>query len=316
MRTCADCGADISRRHGNSRLCEPCAAARATLTQRNRPVRQRAPRGHVRPRKACRGCGDQFTPKRVDSDVCSVACKNWSRAHPDMLAPPTTGRFCEMCKSEVPSNLRRSTRYCSTSCRSAASKRRKGVGTPFIRYLYCAHCGSVLIGKKAGTKYCSEDCLNREYRSPSSYVIRSSPGFCEHCGEIIPAAGRYDRRFCSDRCTVRSNQAIRRARRKGLPAEKFSRFEVFERDRWMCHICRAPVVHDLSAYGPLSPTVDHLIPLSHPATPGHVKTNVALAHRRCNISKNGRVRPRDFGLRIELLIKEVERLGAERRLAS
>lgn len=74
-------------------------------------------------------------------------------------------------------------------------------------------------------------------------------------------------------------------------------------------------MRDLSAYGPDSPTIDHLIPLAHPATPGHVKTNVALAHRRCNLSKNDRVRMRDFGLRIRLLIREARQLQAERLAA-
>lgn len=344
MRVCSECGTDISKRHGNSKRCVACSTVVSAITTgvgtRTAPCSEDG-NGQCKPGRLKRGLCDRHyrvlhrksikdnslhtincvvcdkqvetrNPRRV---TCSIACRSWRVTHPGELAPQV-GRNCLTCGEAIPEEIRAATFYCSIKCRSAASKRRvrKNV-KPYVQYITCAHCGGPLISKRAGVKYCSEKCGMGELNHPGSFKRRNNPGLCEQCGSAIPVEGRIGRRFCSNDCTVRSNQSVRRARRKGLPAEKFSRFEIFERDGWMCHICREAVQRDLSAYGPQSPTMDHLIPLSHPATPGHVKTNVALAHRRCNIGKNGRVRPRDFGLRIELLIKEVERLGAERRLA-
>jgi 5-methylcytosine-specific restriction endonuclease McrA len=49
-------------------------------------------------------------------------------------------------------------------------------------------------------------------------------------------------------------------------------------------------------HGPFSASLDHIIPYAIPGCPGHVWANVALAHLRCNISKNDRVQPADWNL--------------------
>ena len=48
------------------------------------------------------------------------------------------------------------------------------------------------------------------------------------------------------------------------------------------------------------PVLDHLIPLAHRDSPGHVRENVACAHAYCNASKRDRVRPEDYDLYIRL----------------
>ncbi|MBF6411054.1 HNH endonuclease [Nocardia farcinica] len=88
------------------------------------------------------------------------------------------------------------------------------------------------------------------------------------------------------------NQEMRRARKRGLPVEKISRAEIFERDDYTCHICCQPIDG--------SPVLDHLIPLALPDSPGHVRANVAAAHAFCNSSKCARVRPEDYELYLKL----------------
>ena len=58
-----------------------------------------------------------------------------------------------------------------------------------------------------------------------------------------------------------------------------------ERDGWSCHLCRRPVLRKAgTAYVPLGATVDHLIPIALDGS--HTWDNVALAHRRCNVSRS------------------------------
>lgn len=59
---------------------------------------------------------------------------------------------------------------------------------------------------------------------------------------------------------------------------------VGERDGWCCHLCgkSVPKVGG-SAYVPRGATVDHLVPIAHGGD--HTWSNVALAHRFCNLSR-------------------------------
>lgn len=84
------------------------------------------------------------------------------------------------------------------------------------------------------------------------------------------------------------NQDKRRTRKRGLPTEDVSRAEIFERDNMTCHLCGYEIT-DL-------PTIDHIVPISHPDCPGHVWENLAAAHSSCNIAKRDRVTQHDFDL--------------------
>ncbi|MFF8784826.1 HNH endonuclease [Streptomyces sp. NPDC015125] len=94
------------------------------------------------------------------------------------------------------------------------------------------------------------------------------------------------------------NQDVRRMRRRGLPMERISRAEIFKRDGMLCHLCGMPITG--------KPTIDHVIPIATPGSPGHVWENLAAAHSACNSSKRDRVREADWVLYRQL---------RERRLA-
>jgi 5-methylcytosine-specific restriction endonuclease McrA len=62
---------------------------------------------------------------------------------------------------------------------------------------------------------------------------------------------------------------------------------IAERDRWRCHLCRKAVSRKLRGTSrPLSPSLDHVVPLSKGGA--HDPANVRLAHLRCNLSKGNR----------------------------
>jgi hypothetical protein len=237
-------------------------------------------------------CGEQFATTDPRKRTCSTRCYLYHRRHPGVADQP---KLCPSCGVLV-SNEHRASRYCSRACASAASKRRnRPIGSEYKKATECIHCKASLRGRKAGAKYCSDFCWRRETSQPGSCEYLTSRR-CEHCGIDLPASFRVNKRHCSDRCTVLANQVIRRARRCGLPVERFSRWDIFERDGWTCHICKGAVDPTVRNRQPASASLDHLIPLSHRYSPGHVRANVALAHLRCNLSKNGRVRTEDWEL--------------------
>ena len=69
--------------------------------------------------------------------------------------------------------------------------------------------------------------------------------------------------------------------------EHFSATEIYERDGWVCKLCGEMVQRDAKWPEPLSPSLDHIVPLSKGG--GHLRDNVQLAHLICNVRKGNRV---------------------------
>jgi hypothetical protein len=92
-----------------------------------------------------------------------------------------------------------------------------------------------------------------------------------------------------------------RARRLGVPHEHINKQWVFERDDWICGLCRQPVDREAKYPAALSATLDHMWPLTRPGTPGHVYENVWCAHAMCNWEKNDGTRnPSKYPLSVVL----------------
>lgn len=72
----------------------------------------------------------------------------------------------------------------------------------------------------------------------------------------------------------------RRARKMCAPSVKYSRSDIFERDRWTCHLCGLFIDPTLSGKLPWGVTIDHRIPISRGGA--DTPENVAAAHRTCN----------------------------------
>lgn len=73
----------------------------------------------------------------------------------------------------------------------------------------------------------------------------------------------------------------------GVPYTQVSRARVFARSGWRCALCGDPVDKSLRFPNPASKSLDHVIPLSVPGSPGHVFANCQLAHLGCNARKGG-----------------------------
>lgn len=186
------------------------------------------------------------------------------------------------CEKEPTRGQRYAHLFCSMSCaashrlstqagmeaqgRAHAAARAAGFGGPWSRRRVAEH----RIRKAA-----------RGIRGHGRWV----GGRCQRCGGTFMTMWSTDSlvelpQYCSDRCRLRAKMSRRRHRVRGVRTEPYSRFAVFERDRWRCHICRKRVDHRLVLPDPMAATVDHLVPIESGGA--DALDNVALAHMVCN----------------------------------
>lgn len=84
--------------------------------------------------------------------------------------------------------------------------------------------------------------------------------------------------YAVHRANVDANNALRRGARE--VGERFSRDEIYQRDKGKCHLCGKLARKD-------DWDLEHVIPLSKGGA--HARNNVAVAHPSCNGSKHARV---------------------------
>ena len=114
---------------------------------------------------------------------------------------------------------------------------------------------------------------------------------CEICG-LVFLSKQYEK-SCSDGCAEVRGRLVKRAvedRRRALKRNAFVapvfRLQVFKRDDYRCQLCGGKMEMDAVAPDPLSPTIDHILPLARGGT--HEPANVQSAHFLCNATKGDR----------------------------
>lgn len=107
----------------------------------------------------------------------------------------------------------------------------------------------------------------------------------QYCNNIHQIGGVFDPKLKAASALEHDHARVARRRKliKEGTVEKFTRLEIFERDGWICHICKDPVDKTLSGRSPMGATIDHLISLFDGGE--HSKANVALAHNSCNAKR-------------------------------
>lgn len=93
------------------------------------------------------------------------------------------------------------------------------------------------------------------------------------------------------RVSKRTWSSARRATLRGFTqVEWISILDVYERAEGICALCETPVPAPYTEQEPADEaTIDHVVPLSAPGSPGHVASNVQLAHKGCNSRKGARL---------------------------
>lgn len=301
LHLCPVCVEPVIQHEGRGRprlFCStPClkAATRARVRVRNRPVpspcsarRAKQMALEVSERRLHRFCAQGLClalvqPKGPQHIYCGKPCQKRAeherRASRDgriygrqaerpcaggcgrMLTPgahDTRLRRCPDCQRsavlEAKLNSRRSRgvqsrrRMVATRRLAAAARGTVGSATWVAGPCACASCRKLFVFNQPQAIVCSPDCFRRH-------------------------------------CTGRDHR--QRARRYGVAYERIRSVDIFERDRWICGICKRIVDRRQAVPHPDAPTLDHIIPMSKGGP--HLRANVQCAHFMCNSVKGDRV---------------------------
>lgn len=119
---------------------------------------------------------------------------------------------------------------------------------------------------------------------------------CPYCGEGLPEDEECPCQAVGDglddldpaRAAKRQQDRRRRDQMRAAgPVESFTAAEIGNRDAWLCGICQdtaRPVDPGPGAPRALSPSVDHIVPVSGGGQ--HARTNVRITHLWCNVERN------------------------------
>lgn len=195
-------------------------------------------------------------------------------------------------------------RYCSKTCRERASydrrkeavnsRRRAETAAKPKPVATCERCGESRVVLKAGVRFCSSKCATqfRRENPDGSCSVLDCGGTAEARGLCIVCWKR-DRRsrglIQNEPWNERrkAGHHKRRALKLNLPADNIRPADVYERDGWVCGLCAEPVDRNSAWPDPMSPSLDHVLPLSKGGH--HVLENVQLAHLSCNVRKGARI---------------------------
>lgn len=228
--------------------------------------------------------------------------------------PPFTCAHCGLSHAATTANARRkqtARKFCNRTCNSAYEANLRKIDRLAAKRenpRFCPQCNADITERKADAKFCSVFCseVYRGARFPKPLdSIECALDGCDvvftpnrratkccsekhgqiHWNRVSRADGRQKAEPWNDR--RKSHWHKRRAQKMQLPADNIRPTGVYERDEWVCNICSAPVDRNLSWPDPMSPSLDHVLPLSLGGH--HTMENVALAHLSCNVRKGNRV---------------------------
>lgn len=158
----------------------------------------------------------------------------------------------------------------------------------------CPHCGDPMTNPRRAQ--CSKsDCVKRTKAERMRGYMRSRRADPELARKHLD----YDRKAQRKRLETVGHwrviyperaartDAERRMRERAAVVEDFSPREVYERDGWVCQLCRLPIDPAIAWPGSMSPSVDHVVPLAKGGD--HSLINVQASHLGCNSRKCDRL---------------------------
>jgi 5-methylcytosine-specific restriction endonuclease McrA len=218
---------------------------------------------------------------------------------------------CPICGSPViqPSGRGRRRIYCGDACNRKASHQRESAAKQEARRRAaepCAVCGAeVSVGPRGPVpRWCSATCRSvAAGNSPALSAVWRECALPE-CDTLF-RSGYEQQRCCSPQHNRRlyrlENPPVRepwgdarrdrchrrRARLLGASTGRpVQPSRIAERDGFTCGICSNAVDMGTSWPDPMSPSLDHIVPLSKGGA--HDPDNVQLAHLTCNVAKGSR----------------------------
>lgn len=167
----------------------------------------------------------------------------------------------------------------------------------------CKACGVALAGKRRERKRIAElsatttasldECAHhiaamkcRPAKAAKQKKIQAEFA-CVNCGLLSRRKGG---KYCSTKCAVlvawRVQKHVRRARKRGIAHETIDLPNLLARDKFKCGICAKAISVKHRYPHPLSPSIDHIIPLSKGGS--HTWVNVQASHHECNQLKRAK----------------------------
>ncbi|TWG10723.1 HNH endonuclease [Actinoplanes teichomyceticus] len=153
--------------------------------------------------------------------------------------------------------------------RAEQARRDANALPPTVWRTTCLGCGKTIeqIGRNGNFRKRCPSCAERAWKQQSQQWLKDRP-------EIR-------------RVKNRNNKRNRRLARRDPASEKFTDIEIYERDGWVCGICKQPVDRTLIFPNLWSVSLDHVIPLVRGGK--HRRDNVQCAHWLCNSRKTYRL---------------------------
>lgn len=244
----------------------------------------------------CRWCDGAFSyayrggrRRRYCSEVCSHAQEGENaRLKRESEKPPRP--LCAGCGEELPAR-RAGWAYCGAEeCQRTRYERKlSDAESSKPARPRCRNCGEEMA-RRVGTAYCdAQPCRTAKYHAKQASRPRCSEA---ECGSPVIAKGlcgsHYSKVWRSENLDrSRDNRRARKARVRDAFVEPVLAYEVFERDGWICGLCSTPIPRDAVWPDLLSPSVDHIVPLSRGGE--HSMANVQASHLSCNSRKQASV---------------------------
>lgn len=270
---CAVCGKLLYRTRSSlpegQATCRPCRAELRTI--------QRT--------KTCQGCGQVFQAESSKARYCTAACSYQARQSRVLACTVCGTQFVN--KGGTGSTAQKT---CSRACGLLAKRLLGEVAWPSsaLTWKSCRVCSESYT--QQGGRLCG--CDTRYYVLRTGTTRQAT---CRYCSVSFPyvVKGMGGKALVCEACKLvhlqaarRAGRHVRRARLRGAYVETVNVVQVYERDRWRCQLCGKPVQKRKQAPHPLSPSLDHIIPLSKGGT--HEPANCQLAHFICNSRKGNR----------------------------
>jgi len=291
-RKCKACGTPVGK---GKQYCEPC----------RKQARNRYVKAPVRVNQ-CANCGKEYTTNLSKSKFCCIPCQKEFWLKNNLEIYQESKRKYEERKSHLVKKERRENLF---------FRRKKFYE---IEFKQCQNCGAGFVDRSA--KLNVQLCRCCKYKNSSEQVRainlsksvnRGRSRACKSCGVLFSPLygfGKELRSTCSDECnkldkkkykeeykktevykSIRArNRHIRRIRKRNnsssaCAVDKFTRIEIFERDKWVCKLCGKKVDKSLKHNQLMSATLDHIVPIAEGGS--HTRANVQLAHMICNSNK-------------------------------
>lgn len=239
----------------------------------------------------CSLCGIVYGSFKYSESIrrkyCSLQCAGKANALLHISTAP-----CLNCgESFVVTNDRKL--YCSNQCSSRyrldiAKENQKAANERKIEYranvlpeLRAIRKLSAAVRQR--TRKCCT-CQDSYIRLRKYYRYCSAP--CEDRANI--EAKKRSKQLESTKAAKRRAKSKRKALQRGVnSADKIDPVAVFERDKWICHICGDKTIKEYRGkHYPKSPELDHIVTIADGGQ--HVIGNVACSCRKCNGKKGAK----------------------------